>query len=123
VQLPQSVLSRGTPARCLLHGVVSSSALAAAGRKPAGWQARAHAALHCTGPQVLRWYAYWQEVVPGSPVEAWRVRNCNLHFFLEDGSLEVVEPRTDNSGLHQGKVLHRQRWGCWQQSRGRLARP
>lgn len=42
-------------------------------------------------PQVLRWYAYWQEVVPGSPLEAWRVRRCSLHFFLEDGTLEVRE--------------------------------
>jgi hypothetical protein len=30
--------------------------------------------------------------------------------YLEDGTLEVVEPREENSGLQQGRFLRRQRW-------------
>ena len=57
--------------------------------------------------QILRYTAYWQEAVPESPVETWRVRRCILLYYLEDGSVQLVEPREQNSGLQQGTLLHR----------------
>lgn len=30
------------------------------------------------------------------------VRKCKLYFFLEDGTIKVVELKVDNSGIRQG---------------------
>lgn len=38
-----------------------------------------------------------------------RVRVCCLRYYLEDGTVDVTEPRTDNSGLSQGVLLRRHR--------------
>ena len=38
-----------------------------------------------------------------------RVRSCAIRFYLEDGTVDVCEPRVDNSGLDQGKLLKRHR--------------
>ena len=57
--------------------------------------------------QVLRFYAYFLERVQHSPVEETRVRRCQVHIFLEDDSIEVIEPTEANSGLPQGKFLQR----------------
>lgn len=57
--------------------------------------------------KVLRYFAYFKESVPDSPVEDWRVRKCAICYHLSDGSLEVIEPREGNSGLHQGTFLKR----------------
>ena len=38
-----------------------------------------------------------------------RVRVCCLRYYLEDGTVDVTEPRTDNSGLAQGVLLRRHR--------------
>jgi hypothetical protein len=37
------------------------------------------------------------------------VRRCNLLYYLVDDSIQLVEPRTENSGLLQGKLLKRHR--------------
>ena len=36
-----------------------------------------------------------------------RVRVCCLRYYLEDGTVDVTEPKTDNSGLTQGVLLRR----------------
>ncbi|EEQ99578.1 conserved hypothetical protein, partial [Perkinsus marinus ATCC 50983] len=59
--------------------------------------------------QVLRYYAYFQEPVVESPVENFRVRKCTILYYLEDGSLHILEPRVLNSGLQQGAYLKRHR--------------
>lgn len=59
--------------------------------------------------QVLRFCAFFQERVPDSPEERWRVRRCHLLHYLEDGSTQVEEPHEDNSGLRQGTLLRRHR--------------
>ncbi|GBF93662.1 hypothetical protein Rsub_06765 [Raphidocelis subcapitata] len=59
--------------------------------------------------RVLRYSAWFREELPGSLTEPWRVRRCRIHFYLEDGSLEVVEPREENSGLPAGRFLRRHR--------------
>lgn len=58
---------------------------------------------------VLRFWGYFVDPVPGSTDEPWRLRKCALCFFLEDGTLSVVEPRQENSGLEQGTLLKRHR--------------
>lgn len=57
--------------------------------------------------QVLRFDGYITEVVPDSPLEAWRVRRVQLLCYLEDGSCQVVEPPMPNSGLVQGTLVRR----------------
>lgn len=57
---------------------------------------------HC-----LRYYGYFQEHV----IERWdencRYRNVVFTYHLDDGTLDVLEPRIENSGLPQGQFLKR----------------
>ncbi|KAF4731474.1 EF-hand domain (C-terminal) containing, partial [Perkinsus olseni] len=59
--------------------------------------------------QVLRYYAYFQEPVVESPMENFRIRKCTIFYYLEDGSLQISEPKVHNSGLQQGPFLKRHR--------------
>ena len=54
--------------------------------------------------QVLRWYGYFQESVADSPLENFRVRKVILHYYLENDTLEVIEPKQDNSGMPQASL-------------------
>ncbi|KAG1679156.1 hypothetical protein FOA52_000512 [Chlamydomonas sp. UWO 241] len=70
------------------------------GKKTPGWL------LH--RGKVLRFFSYFIEAVENSPVEdPYRVRRCEIRYFLEDDTLEVIEPEVPNSGLVQGTFLHR----------------
>ena len=60
-------------------------------------------------PQVLRFYAYFKEGVVERPDETWRLRKCTMYYYLEDDTLQVSEPKVDNSGLPQGIFLRRHR--------------
>ena len=51
--------------------------------------------------QVLRFFGYYQEHVVEDPRENARVRPVVFLFYLEDGTLQVSEPKVDNSGLPQ----------------------
>jgi len=59
--------------------------------------------------QVLRFFAYFTETVPESPLEQSRVRQCTIYFYLEDGTLHIGEKKESNSGLPQGVLLKRHR--------------
>lgn len=59
--------------------------------------------------QVLRFAAYFQEPVFENPQETFRMRHCNIYFYLEDGTIMVSEPRVDNSGMNQGVLVKRHR--------------
>ena len=59
--------------------------------------------------QVLRYYAFFKEAVTESPSEEWRLRKCTIMYYLEDGTLQVSEPKVDNSGIPQGTFLRRHR--------------
>lgn len=59
--------------------------------------------------QVLRFSAYFQEPVHESPKENFRVRQCVLFFYLEDGTMMVTEPKVENSGIPQGTFVKRHR--------------
>lgn len=43
--------------------------------------------------QVLRFYAYFLESVVESRAESFRVRKCEILYYLEDDTMQVVEPK------------------------------
>ncbi|KAI8619710.1 hypothetical protein BC830DRAFT_1060073 [Chytriomyces sp. MP71] len=59
--------------------------------------------------KVLRFYAYFQEAVHDKREEQYRVRKCNIYFYLEDDTIHVSEPKTANSGIPQGTLIRRHR--------------
>lgn len=65
----------------------------------------AHVALD---KKVLRFYCYFKETVHESPHEFYRVRPCQIFYYLEDDSITVMEPKVENSGMPQGTFLRRQ---------------
>lgn len=44
--------------------------------------------------------------MPGAPFQ---IRKVKIYFFLEDGTIQVVEPKVENSGVAQGTLICRQR--------------
>ncbi|KAF7256386.1 hypothetical protein EG68_10777 [Paragonimus skrjabini miyazakii] len=59
----------------------------------------AHVALD---KKVLRFYGYFKETVNESPLEHYRVRFVQIYYFLEDDSIQIMEPPQNNSGIPQG---------------------
>lgn len=59
--------------------------------------------------QVLRFFAYFQEPVHENPNENYRVRHCTIYFYLEDGTMQINEPKVENSGVPQGAFVKRHR--------------
>ena len=58
--------------------------------------------------QVLRFYAYFQESVVESSLENHRIRRVVITYYLEDSTIAISEPKTQNSGIPQGGFLKRQ---------------
>lgn len=54
---------------------------------------------------ILNFAAYFQEYVEGSNRP--QVRLCNIYFYVEDGSVKVVEKPILNSGVSQGTLVKR----------------
>uniref|UniRef100_A0A8P0S828 EF-hand domain containing 1 n=1 Tax=Canis lupus familiaris TaxID=9615 RepID=A0A8P0S828_CANLF len=59
--------------------------------------------------KVLKFDAYFQEDVPMSTEEHYRIRQVNIYYYLEDDSMSVMEPVVENCGIPQGKLIKRQR--------------
>ncbi|XP_029458980.1 EF-hand domain-containing family member C2 [Rhinatrema bivittatum] len=59
--------------------------------------------------QVLSFDAYFTEEIISSSQEAYRVRLCKIYFYLEDDTIQVVEPEVKNSGIPQGTIIRRHR--------------
>lgn len=59
--------------------------------------------------QVLSFDAFYQEAVHERREEQYRVRNCKIYFYLEDDSIQVLEPRLKNAGIPQGTLIRRHR--------------
>ncbi|XP_064167087.1 EF-hand domain-containing family member C2 [Anguilla rostrata] len=59
--------------------------------------------------QVLCFDAHFQEPVCQKREETYRVRKCKIYFYLEDDTIQVVEPEVRNSGISQGTLIRRQR--------------
>jgi len=73
--------------------------------------------------QVLRFSGYYQEPVYENPNENFRVRLCQLLFYLEDGTMQVQEPKIENSGLPQGTIVKRHRFPKPEQQGGNYYAP
>jgi hypothetical protein len=58
---------------------------------------------------VLCFYGYFKEAVHESQLENYRVRQCEIFFFLEDDSISIVERKVENSGVPQGTFAKRGR--------------
>jgi len=59
--------------------------------------------------QVLCFDAYFQEAVHEKREEQYRIRKCKMYFYLEDDSIQVIEPHVKNSGIPQGTLIRRHR--------------
>ncbi|XP_067896008.1 EF-hand domain-containing family member C2 isoform X2 [Heterodontus francisci] len=59
--------------------------------------------------QVLCFKAYFQESVHERREEQYRIRKCKIYFYLEDDTIQVIEPEVKNSGITQGTIIHRHR--------------
>ncbi|XP_061580290.1 EF-hand domain-containing family member C2 [Cololabis saira] len=59
--------------------------------------------------QVLCFEAYFEETVPFAQNEKHRIRKCQIYFYLEDDTIQVVETQYKNSGLPQGTLIRRHR--------------
>lgn len=59
--------------------------------------------------KVLCFHAYFKESLHEVYQAPYQVRKVRILFYLEDGTMQVSEPRVDNSGLSQGCVVSRQR--------------
>lgn len=57
--------------------------------------------------QVCRFLAHFTELSPLNMLEQVRTRKVEISFHLEDNTIEISEPRINNSGLLQGKMLKR----------------
>ena len=58
----------------------------------------------------MRFYAYFQEAVHEKAEEQYRIRHCIILFYLEDDTIQVNEPRQENSGIPQGQ--HQPNYAC-----------
>ncbi|XP_075583157.1 EF-hand domain-containing family member C2 [Pelecanus crispus] len=59
--------------------------------------------------QVLSFDAYFEEEVPDKSQELYRIRHCKIYFYLEDDTIQVIEPQVKNSGITQGTIVRRHR--------------
>ena len=57
--------------------------------------------------QVLRFEGYFKEAVTESNDESFRVRKVIFYYYLEDDTLQVSEPKVENSGIPQGSFIKR----------------
>jgi len=58
---------------------------------------------------VLRFYGFFQESVVERPDENCRYRQVQFMYYMEDGTMQINEPKVENSGIMQGTLCKRQR--------------
>jgi len=59
---------------------------------------------------VLRFNGYFKEAVIETNLENYRVRKVVIYYYLEDDTMQITEPRQDNSGIPQGTLIRRHRF-------------
>jgi hypothetical protein len=57
--------------------------------------------------QVLRFQSFYVESIDESNLEQVRLRKNTILLYLQDNTFEIIEPRTQNSGIPQGIFLKR----------------
>lgn len=60
-------------------------------------------------PNVLSFKGYFEEEAVQSPLENVVMRKVIIKYYLDDHTIEIIEPRIKNSGIPQGKFLKRQK--------------
>jgi len=75
--------------------------------EPAAPAAPAVPAYVALDRMVLRFFAYFKEAVHESRMENYRVRKVTIMYYLEDNTLQVNEPKEENSGIPQGSFVKR----------------
>lgn len=58
---------------------------------------------------VLKFEGYFVEHVVESAYENYRVRKCNIYYYLDDDTIHVTEVKEENSGIPQGYLIKRHR--------------
>jgi len=58
---------------------------------------------------VLKFNGYFNEHIVESNVENYRIRACDIYYYLEDDTIQVIELKTENSGIPQGTIVKRQK--------------
>lgn len=58
---------------------------------------------------VLRFKGYFQEHVTESSFENYRIRPCSILYYLEDDTIQIIELKSENSGMPQADLLKRSR--------------
>lgn len=61
------------------------------------------------GNKCLTFRAYYKQYLPLSPNEDFLVHYVNIHYFLEDDTITVIEPKIPNSGFLEGRIIRRRR--------------
>ena len=59
--------------------------------------------------QVLCFEAFFQETAEERQGYSYHIRKVKMLLFMEDGTVQVLEPTVDNSGIPQGTLISRQR--------------
>ncbi|RZC36583.1 EF-hand domain-containing family member C2 [Asbolus verrucosus] len=59
--------------------------------------------------QILCFDAFFQETLQEVRGAPFQVRRVKIYFFLEDGTIQVTEPKVENSGIAQGTLICRHR--------------
>ncbi|KAL7543587.1 hypothetical protein ACHAXR_012880 [Thalassiosira sp. AJA248-18] len=59
--------------------------------------------------RVLLFHAYYEEDVLQSAIEEKRTHTCEMYFYVEDGTMEIIQTKQENSGIVQGRFLRRSR--------------
>ena len=57
--------------------------------------------------RVLLFNVYYEEDVLQSAIEENRLHTCELYFYVEDGTMEIIQTKQENSGIVQGRFLRR----------------
>lgn len=58
---------------------------------------------------VLKFTGYFVEHIVESAYENYRIRKCNIFYYLDDDTIHIDEIREENSGIVQGYFVKRQR--------------
>ncbi|CAH1175792.1 unnamed protein product [Phaedon cochleariae] len=59
--------------------------------------------------QMLCFDGFFQETLHEFKGSPFQIRKVKIYLFLEDGTIQVIEPRVENSGVAQGTLIARQR--------------
>lgn len=67
------------------------------------------AAARTLSQVILAFQGYFKEAIFESRLETERSRRVHIHYFCEDDTIQVTEPRSDSTGLVTGTLVRRHR--------------